>query len=178
MLRVARGPEVSAYVVRRSASPQELRRALWGLLRTRELVPLLAAALATAALGAFGMGLWALIPLLLALVFVFRQTRGQIVGLGLYDDTQLVGGVRLRVDRRRVGLLGIYVRPSYRGQGAAKLLLAASLQEAARLLPGGKLVAYAPTHPASRRLAAHYLGGTALEIGSPAFTAACERLRG
>jgi GNAT superfamily N-acetyltransferase len=80
------------------------------------------------------------------------------------DGTEhLVGGLRLRVERRarRLWIAGIHVDPRFRGAGIASALILAvfrlAREEAVR---GAVLVSvFAPAHPASKAIVARQLGG-------------------
>ena len=108
----------------------------------------------------------AVIWLLAALVRI--ASFGYATGIGciaLYPDgtQRLVGGLRLRVERRarRLWIAGIHVDPCFRGAGIASALILAVLrlarEEAAR---GGVLVSvFAPAHPASKAIVERHLGG-------------------
>jgi GNAT superfamily N-acetyltransferase len=133
-----------------------------------------------AGLSAAGLGCWAPVPLMMLMGLVLGRSLGRTVGLGLYDGDKLVGGFRLKVSRRRNRLLliGLYVEPAYRRCGGATLLLAAALEVAAgEVRDGGKVVAFTPTHPASRRLVEEFVAGGRMTVGSEEFLRARDALR-
>lgn len=172
--------EVSSYVLRRSLAARELPSALAGLRHTSEMRALVAISAVAVGLAGLGLPVAAATLVVCAAAWAATHAAGRVVGLGLYRDGRLVGGLRMRHHgrRRTVTIMGLYVEPSHRRSGAAKLLLAEALTHARELLgPRGSVVAYAPTHPASRRLVDVYLRRRRLRVGSPEFSAAVAELR-
>ena len=76
---------------------------------------------------------------------------------------ELVGGLRLRVERRsrRLWIAGIRVDPRFRGGGIGSALILAVFRLARQEAAHGALMVsvFAPAHPASKAIVAHQLGG-------------------
>ncbi len=153
------------YVVRGFFAPRELPLAMLRALKTREFVLYVGLPLAALA-GTYALpvdwqpaAMWIVIAwLLLGAALLLTLGRGEAVAV--YSGERLVGGLRLKVSRRRrrLWLAGILVDPDLRGKGMfpALLLAAFRLAESARPLT---IEVFAPAHPASRRMVEKYLEG-------------------
>lgn len=171
---------VAAYVVRGFFSRRELPQALTRMLLTAEFgwfiaIPVvllliahwLAAALPDAAgLAPLVEGL-AVLWLLAGLWRIARY--GASAGIGCFAlDAEgrrgaLVGGLRMRLERRRrkIWIAGLLVEPSARGAGIGTALVLAAIRLAQQEAVRGPVAieVFAPSHPASKAIVAQQLGG-------------------
>jgi GNAT superfamily N-acetyltransferase len=180
----ATAKRVSNYVVRGFFGPRELPQALARMLLTREFalfvgIPILLLIAARAVAGgwpggragmlSFGLTGAAVAWLIAGLLRISRY--GPSRGIGCYlvepDGSRgpLVGGLRMRLERRRrrVWIAGLLVEPPWRGAGISTALMQAAFclahQEASSNGPV-TLAVFAPAHPASRAIIARHLGGS------------------
>lgn len=180
---------VAAYVVRGFFSRRELPQALARMMLTAEFgwfiaIPLallliahwLAAGLPDAAGLAPLIEALAVLWLLAGLWRIARYGKSAGIGCFALDSESrrgaLVGGLRLRLERRRrkIWIAGLLVEPSARGNGIGTALVLAAIRlaelEAARGPVG--LEVFAPSHPASKAIVAQQLGGRkCLQVSVP-----------
>lgn len=173
-------PEAAAYVLKGFFTPRELPQALLRLPRTREFIlpvgiPLLLAA-AGAALRHFAFGgplalagtaLTAVAVVWLVFGLVHNLRMGRSEGIGVYaltdgDPPQLAGGLRMKVSptKRSIALAGALTDPAHRGKRLFTALLLGAFRMARTESSQGPvtIVVFAPTHPASRKAVARYVG--------------------
>jgi GNAT superfamily N-acetyltransferase len=160
-MQVIHSPEVAHFVSRNLLRPQTAIRTLLsaeGLPLLTGLGLLLLSLIVDKSF--YGVALFYLI-----LIFMLYRMRGKIVAIGI-KNRKLEAGIRLRQQRRRLLVLGIYVSPECRGQGLSKILL----YEAMRYAEQNKidsLEIIAAAHPATNHLIEHYLEGKKISRPSP-----------
>jgi GNAT superfamily N-acetyltransferase len=175
------------YVVRGFFTPREIPQAVVRAFLTRELYVFIGLPLLVVIGAYFIPDAWELswrIPprqTLFAVVMawlmanaIYLATLGKSEGIAVMDsDGRLVGGLRLKVSKRRrvVWMAGILVDPSLRGKGMFPALLLAVFQLASDAAKAGPLTleVFAPAHPASKRVVEKYFGGkTTIPVESAA----------
>lgn len=180
-MQIRTDKNASGYVLRRSLAPATLAPTLAGLLRSPEIAPLAASWIGAAIAGLFGFAWLALALLALGLGTTIWGCAGRVDALAALNQRgELVGGLRMRINRRRrtLWIMGLFVEPELRRSGTALELVAAALERAQAEFGGqGKVIAYAPTHAASKRIVGHYFGGRALGLGTARFEHALASLQ-
>jgi len=109
---------------------------------------------------------------------VYLLMLGKSRGLALFNsEGRLVGGLRMKVSRRKLWLAGILVDSSMRGKGMFPALLLGAWRLAASAGRPLTLSVFAPAHPASKRMVEKYLHGKMrIETGSPEYAATLKLL--
>jgi GNAT superfamily N-acetyltransferase len=183
--------QVSNYVVRGFFSLGELPQALTRMLLTREFgifvgVPLLLILAAHTLPGKLAgqdsftlsqvLNGTAAFWLLAGLVRISRYGHSSGIGCFALDAEgtcgALLGGLRLRLQRssRKLWIAGLLVAPEARGAGISTALVLAAFRLAQQESEHGPLTVsvFAPSHPASKAITAHQLGGMqTIEITHP-----------
>lgn len=163
----ATSPAVGRHVVRQFFTPRELPMAMLRALRTPEFILFVGAPVVVLSVGRWllddlkWLRLAGVVAAWLVAGAVWMLTLGKGHGIGCYDGGRLVGGLRMKVSRRRMWLAGILVDPACRGNGMFPALLLGAFRmaaEAARERPLTVSV-FAPAHPASRRVVEKYFDG-------------------
>lgn len=123
-----------------------------------------------------GLNCLAVVWLIAGLLRISRY--GPSTGIGCYvvaadgKPGALVGGLRLRLERRRrrLWIAGLWVDPAWRDRRIGTALMLGALRlalEEAQRAPLAVAV-FAPSHPASKAIVAKYLGGMqTLQVGDP-----------
>jgi hypothetical protein len=174
VFEIKESKEASKYVVRGSLSGKEIIPATLRALRSGVLLACFALALLFTLLG------WpqlAFIALLASLAVSINAVRGQVRALGLYINGEIIGGVRWRQHKSEAKIMGLYVKSSQRGKSLGTALVYQAMLEIEKDLPEGRVLAFYPTHPASKKIVDNYWGQKSLAVNSAEFKSALERLR-
>ena len=169
--------KASRFVVRGFFTPAEILQAVLRMFLTRDTllylgIPLVMLAASYMVPGGWGAD-WPLPPaqaliiaasiwLCVGAALLLRMGNSRAIAVCSGDT--IVGGLRLKVARRRVSLAGVFVESGWRGRGMFSALLLAAFELMAREAPSrGRMEfrVFAPAHPASKRIVQKYLGGRA-----------------
>ncbi len=185
------GKSVAKYVVRGFFGLRELPQALARMLLTAEffifagipLILLLTANIIPALFSShdtetisLSLTIIAVCWLVVGLIQISRYGPGSGIGCYVADPDssrcKLVGGLRMRLDRRerRLWIAGLLVEPSCRGAGIGTALMLAAFRLAQQQAAHGPVIVsvFAPSHPASKAIISRHLGGAqVIQVTAP-----------